>query len=179
VVVAWAVLSACSGDGVEEGGGQPRVKDQLSATTTVRDREAPAAAVSGTVPAPPSITVPAPLSGAQSNEVLAEVVEGRSLPERVRSCLALRVPVEPRLSMEVLGGGDGGAAAEVSLVRGCEQVVRVVDGWIGEVDSVCLLRALSEVSAEDLDLMLMYLVDPERGEVASLPVGGSIMECVA
>ena len=63
----------------------------------------------------------------------AEVVslleaEGK-LPARVTSCLVARVPAERDLAAAAVGGS---AEAGVSLVRGCERVGSLVDGWLGQ-----------------------------------------------
>ncbi len=160
---ALVVVGSCSSHDELAGGG-----------TDAGDAVAAPPPVSGPVIAdvaqPPSSTAedagPSREPGPELSEPEVEEVSGRinelvpDVEELVRECVPHRVAVSFD-EVADLEGSDGEELAS-SIVRGCERVVDVVDGWFGAGDRDCIFVALSGASQGEMDQFVGGAVDPLR-----------------
>lgn len=83
--------------------------------------------------------------GASVDEALVVVLERVGESVDSRECVSRRVPVETGLVEKIVGGGEAGDEAVLSVVRSCERVNAVADSWLGEADRTCVREELGGV----------------------------------
>ena len=64
----------------------------------------------------------------------------------------------------------------VVVVRGCERVASVADGWIGPVDRDCLFTVLSGASGDEVARFQSEVLNPGGSQESH--VGAALKGCV-
>lgn len=167
------VLAGCSDSGV--GAASKRASEMARAGSEVSDRSQGTAAVgSEDEPVVEQGSVP------DLDAVVAKVFERAGDDQEVRDCLLARVPVEQEAAQVITRGGVAGDEAVVSVVRGCQRVVALADGWIGGADRSCVARALSSSPEDVVQAFHSAVVAPEGdvGETAGVEeLSGRLKVC--